>query len=112
MLVIASAAKHWRYLQCLSPFRRTGILDVGEKADGMPAPKAGMRKEAAPVTGPARRTHSPPQQFLRPQAVSLDSRPFIGLSLISSEPVLMKPVGFLPDLAYSATASTPATAIL
>jgi len=40
-----------------------------------------------------------PQQFFRPQAVSLESSPATGLSVISWDPVSMNPEGFLLSLA-------------
>src|SRR5262245_35849127 len=53
-----------------------------------------------------------PQQFCRPQAVSLESRPGSGLSVMSCAPVLLKPDGFLLSLANVTTARTPSCAIL
>src|SRR5258708_37549211 len=62
------------------------------------------------------RVGTQPQHILRPSSEDFEGRPWTGLSVMSSTPVLKKSrpgvrSGFLPDLANSATASTPFDAI-
>src|ERR1700730_8547208 len=87
-------------------------LPAGERSIGRAECAGGRQNRHTQFVHPDGNSRQSPQQFLRPHAVSFESSPFMGLSVIRTEPVLTKPLGFLPDLAYSATASMPIEAIL
>src|SRR5262249_21073041 len=102
--------------------RRRALLRAAARSSGSAAARrANADPDAAPASHPRRdRFAHPagdqPQHIFSPSSAVFEGKPCTGLSVMSWTPVPKKSspgffAGFLPDLANSATASTPLAAI-